>query len=161
MQGFDYFVLARALHIVGVVIWIGGVAFVTSVLIPSIRRNPDPNGRLELFEKLEGKFAFQAKITTLITGLTGLYMLYFLNAWERYLHVQFWWLHLMTLVWLIFTIVLFILEPLVLHRWFHAQATMNSDKAFNRIQIMHIILLTLSLIAVFGATAGSHGFQFF
>jgi uncharacterized membrane protein len=30
MEDFIYFGLARALHVVGVVLWIGGVAFVTS-----------------------------------------------------------------------------------------------------------------------------------
>ena len=30
--------IARAIHILSIVIWIGGVAFVTAVLIPTIRR---------------------------------------------------------------------------------------------------------------------------
>ncbi len=33
MENFSYLVLARALHVVGVVLWIGGVAFVTTVLL--------------------------------------------------------------------------------------------------------------------------------
>jgi uncharacterized membrane protein len=161
MQDFQYFVLARTLHVLSVVLWIGGVAFVTTVLIPALKRITDSTNRLELFEKLEGRFAFQAKIVTLVTGLSGLYMLKVLNAWERYLHVQFWWMHLMTLIWLIFTVILFVFEPLFLHRWFHETATTNSRKAFTVLHIMHIVLLTLSLLAVFGAVAGSHGFQFF
>ena len=68
--------------------------------------------RLNLFEKLEGKFSLQAKFSTLLTGLTGLYMIYFLDAWNRYLQIQYWWFHLMTFVWLLFSVVLFILEPL-------------------------------------------------
>jgi len=161
MQDFQYFVLARALHVLGVVLWIGGVAFVTTVLIPSLKRITDSNNRLELFEKLEGKFACQAKIVTLVTGLSGLYMLKAMNAWGRYLHVQFWWLHLMTLIWLIFTVILFVAEPLFLHRWFHEKAIENGDKAFHLLHLMHIILLMISLLAVLGAVAGSHGFQFF
>jgi uncharacterized membrane protein len=34
----DELVIARAIHIVGVVLWIGGVAFVTTVLLPGVRR---------------------------------------------------------------------------------------------------------------------------
>jgi hypothetical protein len=30
--------IARALHVVSVVIWIGGVGFVTTVLLPAVRR---------------------------------------------------------------------------------------------------------------------------
>lgn len=66
----------------------------------------------------------------------------------------------MTFIWAIFTLVLFVLEPLVLHRWFREQAIKNSERAFARLHRMHKILLTLSLLAVFGAIAGSHGMQF-
>jgi len=157
MDNFVYFGLARALHVVGVVLWIGGVAFVTTTLIPSLRKMPDTEKRFALFEQLEGKFAFQARIVTLVTGLTGFYMLEYMDAWERYQHVQFWWIHLMTLIWLIFTLVLFVLEPLVLHRRFKKLATQNSDRAFAMLHRMHKILLLLSLIAVFGTVAGVHG----
>lgn len=159
-MNFDYFVIARAIHILGVVMWIGGVAFVTTVLIPSIRRTKNHGDRLALFESLEGKFAFQAKVTTLATGLSGAYMLEFMDAWSHYLSLQFWWLHLMTIVWIIFTLVLFVLEPLVLHKWFHRQAMVNSDNAFVVLHGMHIVLLCISLIAIFGAVLGSHGYTF-
>lgn len=159
MENFSYFVLARALHVVGVVLWIGGVAFVTTVLLVSLKQISNAGTRLKLFEKLEGKFAFQAKITTLITGLSGFYMLEAMNAWEWYQDLQFWWLHLMTFIWIVFTVVLFLLEPLILHRWFMQQATRNSDKAFELIHRMHKVLLTLSLLAVAGAVAGVHGLR--
>jgi uncharacterized membrane protein len=159
MENFNYFVLARALHVISVVTWIGGVAFVTTVLIPSLKKITDGNDRLELFEQLEGKFGFQAKIATLITGVSGYYMLESMNAWDRYLHLQFWWMHMMTFIWIVFTLVLFVLEPLFLHQWFREQATNNSDNAFAWLHRMHVVLLTLSMLAVLGAVAGSHGFR--
>ena len=160
MNKLNIFILARTLHIVGVVFWIGGVAFVTTVLIPSLKRTANPKDRMDLFEKIEGKFSFQAKISVLITGITGIYLIYFLNAWSRYLDVQYWWLHLMTTVWLLFAIVLFILEPLVLHKWFREHAKIDSDKTFNWLHRMHIILLSISVLSIFGAMAGSHGYSF-
>lgn len=160
MENYNHFIIARALHVVGVVLWIGGVAFVTTVLIPSLKQIGDSENRLALFEQLEGKFGFQAKIITTIVGLSGFYMLEFMHAWERYQQLQFWWLHLMTFIWAIFTLILFIFEPLFLHQWFRNQATTNSKRAFNWLHRMHIVLLALSLIAVFGAVAGSHGMQF-
>ena len=161
MENFVYFGLARALHVVGVVLWIGGVAFVTTTLIPSLRKMEDTDKRLSLFEQLEGRFAFQARVVTLITGLTGFYMLDYMQAWERYQQIQFWWIHLMTLIWLIFTLVLFVLEPLVLHHRFKKMATENSDRAFALLHRMHWILLTLSLITVLGTVAGVHGLSVF
>ena len=160
MEDFNYFVLARALHVIGVVLWIGGVGFVTTVLIPSLKKTTDSVNKLELFEQLEGKFAFQAKFVTLMTGFSGFYMLHVLKAWDRYQHWQFWWVHLMTLIWLLFTVVLFVLEPLFLHRRFHEQAMKNADDAFSLLHRMHKVLLTLSLLAVLGAVLGAHGFQF-
>ncbi|MBQ74955.1 MAG: hypothetical protein CMQ20_08015 [Gammaproteobacteria bacterium] len=161
MQDYEGYVLARVLHVFGVILWIGGVAFVTTVLIPSLRRIDDLDSRIELFEKLEGRFGVQAKVTTLVAGISGFYMVIFNDAWELYLQLQFWWLHLMTLVWLIFTLVLFVLEPLFLHQWFRDMAAENSDMAFRRLHGMHIVLLGLSLLAVLGAVAGSHGILFF
>ena len=64
---------------------------------------------------------------------------------------------MMTLIWLIFTIVLFVLEPLVLHRRFKLLANENSDKAFSLLHKMHKILLALSLITIFVTVAGVHG----
>lgn len=160
METSDYFIIARTLHVIGVVIWIGGVAFVTTVLIPSLKNITESSNRLELFEQLEGKFAFQARIATLITGISGYYMLEVMNVWDRYQQLQFWWMHLMTFIWAIFTLVLFVLEPLILHRWFKEQAIKNSENAFAWLHRMHKVLLTISLLAVFGAVAGSHGLQF-
>jgi len=160
MENFSHFVFARTLHVIGVLFWIGGVAFVTTVLIPSLKKITNTDDRLALFEQLEGKFGLQAKIATLLTGLSGYYMLEVLSAWDRYLQPQFWWMHLMTLVWAIFTLVLFVLEPLFLHQLFRKMATKNSDKTFARLHLMHIVLLTLSVAAVLGAVAGSHGFSF-
>lgn len=157
MTDYYYLVLARAVHVVGVVLWIGGVAFVTTVLIPALRRMPEEKSRFELFEKLEGRFAFQAKIVTLLTALSGAYMLHALNAWNRYLEPTFWWMHLMTIVWFVFTVVLFVLEPAFLHRWFREKATRDSDRAFRWLHTMHKLLLSISLIAIVGAIAGSRG----
>ncbi len=158
MKDFDLFVLARSVHVLAVVIWIGGVAFITTVLLPALKKLATSEQRIELFEQLEHKFSWQAKLTTLVTGISGFYMVYFLDAWHRYQELQFWWLHLMTCIWAIFTLVLFVFEPLFLHRWFLEQAKKDCEKTFAKIQRMHNILLTLSLVAVFGAVAGSHGY---
>lgn len=160
MKNYDIFVIAKAVHIVGIVFWIGGVAFVTTVLIPSLRDMKSSENRLSTFETLEGRFAFQVKFSTLLVGLSGLYMLFFLNAWERYFQPQFWWLHVMTFIWLIFTVILFVLEPLFLHDWFVTKAITDSEKTFRLLHTMHKVLLTISLMAVVAAMMGSHGFSY-
>ncbi len=151
-------VAARVLHVLGVVIWIGGVAFVTTVVLPTVRRLPSAHEQIERFESIEGPFAPQARIATLVTGLSGFYMLHHLNAWGRYLDPSFWWVHLMTLVWLVFTLVLFVFEPLFLHRWFRESAERDAERAFRLIHRALWVLLTLSLMAIVGAVAGTRGY---
>ncbi|WP_205617355.1 hypothetical protein [Pelomicrobium methylotrophicum] len=58
--------IARVLHVLGVVFWIGGVAMVTTVLLPAVRRLKRPEERVEFFEAIEGRFAAQARVTPLI-----------------------------------------------------------------------------------------------
>lgn len=150
-------VLARALHVISVVLWIGGVAMVTTVLLPATRQLKSADEQVAFFEKIENRFAWQARFTTLLTGLTGFYMLAAMHAWERFGMAQFWWLHAMTAIWVIFTVMLFVLEPLVLHKWFQQKAAQNPERTFRIIQRMHWMLLTLSLVTIFGAVSGAHG----
>jgi uncharacterized membrane protein len=150
--------IARVLHVIGVVLWIGGVAFVTTVVIPTLRQLPSSEERLRLFEALEGRFSLQARVVTLVTGLAGFYMMQGLGAWGRYQDPSFWWTHLMTFVWLVFTLVLFVLEPLFLHRWFREVAERDSGRAFRLLHRFHVLLLTISLVAIAGAVAGVRGF---
>lgn len=157
----EVFTWARIFHVLGVVIWIGGVAMVTMVIIPAVKKLKNKEEQISTFEKIEGRFSTFAKVATLVTGIIGFYMLYFLDAWERYLHFQFWWIHAMTFVWLIFSIILFILEPFLLHRLFKDFMARNPEKTFKIMHIAHYILLILSLVTIIGAMAGSHGLYFF
>ncbi|MDB0037769.1 hypothetical protein N9F08_00225 [bacterium] len=157
MEKFELFTLARVLHILAVVLWIGGVAMVTTVIIPAVKRIASKEDQIATFEQIEGRFAIQAKITTLITGLTGFYMLYELDGWDRYFDYRFWWIHAMTLVWIIFSLILYVLEPLLLHKLFKKYASENPSKTFKIIHRAHWILLIISLITTAGAVAGSHG----
>lgn len=156
----EYFTLARVLHVLAVVLWIGGVSMVTTVIIPAVKRMKSKEEQIETFEKIEGRFALQAKITTLITGISGFYMVYVLDVWDRFLEPRYWWFHTMVIVWVLFTIVLYVLEPLILHKLFKKYANKNPEKAFNIMHKAHWILLLLSLITIAGAVAGSHGFLF-
>lgn len=156
----EAFVLARTIHVIAVILWIGGVAMVTTVIIPAIKRMKSREDQVRTFEEIEGKFAVQAKITTLLTGLSGFYMLYVMDAWDRYLDYRFWWIHAMTLVWIVFTLILYVLEPLVLHKLFKKYTLENPGKTFSIMHRLHWILLLLSLLTTAGAVAGAHGWFF-
>jgi len=156
----ENFTFARVIHVIAVILWIGGVAMVTTVIIPAIKKLKSKEDQIKTFEQIEGRFATQSKITTLLTGLTGFYMLYKLDAWDRYLDYRYWWIHAMTLVWVLFTLVLYLLEPFVLHKYFKVSAEKNPSKTFSFLHKVHWLLLLLSLLAAAGAVAGSHGWFF-
>ena len=155
------FALARVLHVLAVVFWIGGVAMVTTVLLPAVGNMKTPGERVEFFERVERRFARQARGTTLIAGASGFYMVHYMDAWDRFAQPAYWWMHAMVIVWVIFTVMLFVLEPLVLHEHLPARAARDPDGTFALIQRMHWVLLTISLLAVAGAVAGSHGWFWF
>ncbi len=157
----DGLALARVVHVIGVVLWIGGVAMVTTVLLPTLRKMDQDENPIALFERFEAAFSRQAKVVTVLTGLSGFYMLEKMDAWGRYQSLDYWWLHAMTLVWVLFTVVLFLLEPLVLHRWFLENGERRPAATLRVAQGFHILLLALSLVAIAGAVAGSHGWFFF
>ncbi|MEO7057746.1 MAG: hypothetical protein ABI143_13140 [Caldimonas sp.] len=152
--------LARTLHLLGVVLWIGGVAFVTLVLLPGLRglRKPkDVDGSRDLFEVLERRFATQARYTTQLTGLTGLYMTWRLDLWSRFADPAYWWMDAMVLLYLVFTMMLFVLEPFVLRRLFEARTARDPVGTRRAVLRIHRLLLTASLITIAGAVGGSHG----
>ena len=95
------------------------------------------------------------------SGLSGLYLVQRLDLWERFAHIEYCWMHAMVLVWGVFTLMLFVLEPLFLHRWWVERAARDPDSTFALIVRLHWVLLGLSLVTVAGAVAGSHGFQWF
>ena len=157
----DEVTVARALHVFGVVLWIGGVGFVTTVLLPAVRRLGTPEERLALFDAVERRFAWQARITTFLTGLTGIDLLIRLNLWERFGSIRYWWMDAMVFVWLLFTLMLFVAEPLFLHRWLMIRAKAKPESTFRLVERLHWFLLTLSLVTIPGAVAGSHGLLLF
>lgn len=157
----DELTLARVLHVLGVVVWIGGVSMATTVALPAVRRGLLGEDRLAAFHAFEGRFVWQARAAVLLVGLTGLYMTDRLELWARFTESQFWWMHAMVGVWLLFFLLLFVGEPLVLHRYFPGWARRDPERAFAVLHRVHVLLLVLSMITIFGAVAGSHGWFLF
>jgi uncharacterized membrane protein len=157
----DDVVIARALHVLAVVIWIGGVSMATTVALPAVRHGDLGADRFRAFQAIEHRFVWQARTSVVIVGLTGFYMTARLDLWERFQSAQFWWMHAMLCVWLLFTLVLFVIEPFILHRYFHQWATTAPNVAFAWLHRAHWVLLGLSVVTIFGAVAGSQGWSVF
>jgi uncharacterized membrane protein len=146
--------LARLLHVLAVVLWIGGVAMVTLVVLPAARAARDA----AMFERIERRFAAQTRWTLLVAGLSGLYMAERLGLWPRFAEARFWWMHAMVALWLAYALALFVLEPLLLRKRFAARLARDPEGALRRMERHHWLVLALSLATLAGAIAGSHGF---
>jgi len=153
----DDFILARAIHVLSLVMWIGGVAFVTSVAMPAIRLSTPPDERLAAFHRFEERFASQARMWVLLAGASGLWMVWRTDMWSRFEDFQFWWMHAMVCLWAIFALMLFVIEPFVLHRRM-AHPT-DPARMFARMEWMHRLLLALASVVVAAAVMGSHGWS--
>lgn len=155
----DWITIARALHLIAIVHWIGGLAMVTLVILPGIMRMPQER-KLETFLVIEGRFARQAKVSVTVAGLTGFYMVHGLVAWERFLDPGYWWMHAMVLIWAIFTFMLFVAEPLFLHATLARKVKRDPSATFVLMLRAHQFLLALATMTVGGAALGAHGMLF-
>ncbi|MBB3933367.1 putative membrane protein [Kaistia hirudinis] len=77
----DDLVIARILHVLGVVHWIGGLAFVTLVILPLARRRGADG--VALFEAAERRFSGQVRLSVLLVGASGFWMTWRMEAWDR------------------------------------------------------------------------------
>jgi uncharacterized membrane protein len=153
----DDFALARAVHVLALVHWIGGVAAVTTVVLPRARALPDAEEAVAAFEAFERRFAQQVRISILLVGLSGGYMLMKLDAWDRFQYAAFWWMDLMVAVWVLFALMVYVLEPLVIHRLFHDFALRQKHRAFALITGVHVIALFASALTILAGVLGAHG----
>lgn len=152
----DWGVIARAVHVLAVVVWIGGLSLVTTVLLPAMRDRP-PEQWIREFEALERRFAPQARIAALLVLFSGLYMLYRYDLWQQFALTEYWWMDLMVGVWLLFAALLFVIEPLALGRLVRRRAAAAPEATLALMLWLHRGMLILSLAAVSAAVGGSYG----
>jgi uncharacterized membrane protein len=130
---------------------------VTTVILPMVRRSQIPTEGQALFEAVERRFIWQARIATLLVAASGFYMVERLDLWDRFRNIEFWWMHAMVLLWLIFTFALFIGEPLASRTRTKHISRPASKGRLSLMQWLHWLLLLLSAITVLAAVAGSQG----
>ncbi|HEX7339332.1 MAG TPA: hypothetical protein VF271_05290 [Rhodanobacteraceae bacterium] len=135
-----------AIHVLGVVWWIGGVFTVTTSLLPLFNKLSDEE-RVTRIRTFENRFANQARVAVLLVGITGFWMYALVPGFITHT----WWVGLMLLVWVLFTVMLFIAEPLKL------PGKLGLMKSRAKFLALHAVLLALALVAVVGGVIGSRG----
>lgn len=151
----DDLALARALHVLAILHWIGGVLFVTLVVLEG---HGEPRAILDRFRAVERRFAPQARLSVLIAGLSGTWLVARLDLWWRFVEPSlFCWMWAMVAVWTLFAVALYLAEPLFLHDWFDGLAQRDPQRALTLARRFHRVLAGLALLTVAGTVAGVHG----
>jgi uncharacterized membrane protein len=151
--------IARALHVVFVAHWIGGVAFVTLVALPLAQSYADAEKGWALFEAVERRFGAQVRVSIPLAGATGLWMAWRLDLWSLFAESAAWWMDAMVLLWVLFMLIVFVIEPLA-HRRVAAMAAADPAALLIRLSRVHRVLLAAGIVTILGAVAGAHGGMF-
>ncbi|MFZ3071778.1 MAG: hypothetical protein WA162_00850 [Thermodesulfobacteriota bacterium] len=156
------FSMMHVIHLIAVILWIGGLGFITILVLPLIIKMPDPLQKVLFFQRIEHKFAPMARVYNAITGITGFTMMFMTGAQSVLFTRAGLPLLFMSGVWVFWAIMLFGLEPIIIRRMLDNMAKggkkMEIEAVFSRMNRLHLALLALSLAAVAAGAAFAHGF---
>lgn len=79
------------------------------------------------------------------------------QGWMWLMDPEHWWLMLMVAVWSIFALMVFVLEPLVVHRLFHDFILRDKERALALAIRLHALALAISTVAIAAGVLGAHG----
>lgn len=147
--------LLTALHVVTIVLWIGGVAFVTIIIFPMLLRMEDSLEKVLLFQRVENKFARQARFYAWVAGITGGLLLYLTGGYRMLFTLSGLGITIMLLVWLIYTFIL-TFEKRIFKVLFSQPEKLDTSKVFRRLNLFHWFIMGLSLLAVFVGVYSGH-----
>ena len=155
------FYLMHVIHVITVILWIGGLAFVTMIVLPMAISTPDALQKVLTFQRVEHRFARIARAYNLITGISGFIML-FLMGWHNLLFTRAGIpLTVMTLVWVFWFVMLFGLEPIIIRKMLDNMAKggtkMDIDGVFRKLNKMHYFMVAISMAAVIAGVLTAHG----
>lgn len=143
------------IHVIGVIIWIGGVAFVTMVIFPMMYSTEGSLDKALLFQGVEHQFAGIVRWLIGIVGATGLYILYVEYGFAILLERRGVGILIMLIVWLLYTTII-LSERKIFGKIFANPERINMNKALSTINFMHWVLLLISFSAVAAGIWFSH-----
>jgi uncharacterized membrane protein len=150
------FPLLIAMHVLGVVVWIGGVAFVTMIVFPMLMRMEGSMEKMILFQGVEHRFAKIAKISVAVVGITGVWMLQITGEWKTLFSAGGIGPTLMLIVWTFYLLVL-LFEARLFTVLFRGEAQQDTARVFFRLTVFHWVVLGLSLLAIGVGVWAGHG----
>ncbi len=149
------------IHVLAVIVWIGGLAFITMLIFPAMYRIQEPLQKVLFFQRIEHRFAPMARIYNAVVGITGFAMLVYTGWYSLLFTLDGLFLTIMVLIWVMWAVMLFGLEPLVIKKMLDSMVKKNEkmeiDAIFRKMNIMHWVLLLVSLVAAGSGVMFAHG----
>jgi uncharacterized membrane protein len=146
--------IAMWLHLLGVVVWVGGMFFAYMVLRPASSRLLEPAQRLPLWQLVLTKFFLWVWLAVPLVLASGLYMLFSLHGFAgtpMYIHLM---MFIGLIMMLIFAHVFF--APFRrLRRFVALRDWPQAGVALNQVRTLVGLNLLLGLITITVATAGA------
>ena len=96
------------------------------------------------------------RVSIPLAGATGLWMAWRLDLWGLFASPAFWWMDAMVLLWALFMVIVFVIEPLA-HGRIAAMAAEDPAALLVRLSRAHRVLLAAGIVTILGAVAGAHG----
>jgi uncharacterized membrane protein len=134
------------LHVLAIVIWIGGVAFVTAIIFPTLAGMEDSMAKVSFFMGFERRFQFLAKICVIVAGGSGILLFWQRGGFSSLSGDEAFLLGYKFLIWLIFAVLLFGAEKRLMGSLVSEQTA--PQNALRRLAVFHWVVLILSLIAI-------------
>ena len=148
-----------AVHVVTILLWIGGVAFVTLIIFPIIATTGDSLEQVLLFQRVEHRFARHARIYIALSGITGFWLLHLYNMDRILFTRQTIGVSIMLFAWVFYLLVL-LFEKRIFAKIFGKPDRFDSAKVFRFLAAFHWVVLGISLLAVFAGVWQGHGGSF-
>ncbi len=148
--------ILTALHVLGVVIWIGGVAFVTMIVFPMILRMENSLEKVLFFQGVEHRFAKIAKAMVALVGITGVALLIMTGEWRAIFSKAGIGPTVMLIVWTLYVLIL-LFEARLFKFIFKGEAQHATNKVFYTLTVFHWFVMGISLLAVFIGVMAAHG----
>ena len=148
-----------ALHVASIVLWIGGVAFVTIIVFPLIARMTDSFEAVMLFQGVEHRFARHVRFYVALAGITGFLVLYLEGLQGLLFTGRGAGITIMLIAWAFYLLVL-IFEKKIFKKVFGKPEKFDVKKVFTGLGVFHWFILGLSMLAVFVGVWQGHAEHF-
>lgn len=149
-----------AMHVVTVLLWIGGVSFVTIIIFPMLVRMGDSLEKVLMFQSVENVFVRLARYYVVVVGITGFLLLYLTDQFSKLFTMETLGITFMLIVWGLYSFIL-LFERKIFAKLFADSKKYDPDKIMVRLSRGHWVILALSLAAVFMGVLVNHSKNLF